>query len=1854
MTLYPNLTTERISMLDINGDDIEDIFLDGLGWIPRNADGTLEALVEIPALINFQGLMDFDNDGLVDWVDPENLGSQTLRWHKNMGAAGFAEMQGIYFDFEEIKNKLFADVDNDGLIDVIVIGKLESALNNSLYWVKHGSNQEFEHVVEIDNNPVFGNIFGGIEQIDSDNFIFLIQGDPDVLAINVETSTQNFTVIQPKALTGFHPHLSKVVYFDFNLDQEKDLIFEHNGELELYENKGNWQFEFQSTISTGWGNGYKFSHLIDIDGGGHPEFLLRNGRYLEPVLNGLPEAILRLPELVQVDSDADVELQFPYDLNNDDKIDLIFSHNSGISFQKSFFEQLRDTKIWQYAGRVQDYSILKDLDHNGSMELVGIKGAELFIIDFSAHGPDYRFAETFFTYSEDDLAYFSNIVSIDLDQDGDDDLICEEGVGDFGFIFINDGSNNFSAPSIYNRIRTDVQNYSDLNGDGILDIVSSKATSNSNNLYTWLSKNGQVDYELTITNLPANYRMSTSTLVDLNNDNVSELLFVDNSNHSYSAMYFVGGEFDVENLQFLFEIESHQNNYCLFKKNVSTQKIEAFRKVNGRPIDYIVYDEVEEKFDTVAQVNLNSERPLAIYDVDADGDFDLYIYDEVAKVGRLAINDNTEFNLIPTSFNFPFGDFHLKVIVDDLNGDGRMDYHNIFGEFAIAKSANPTDFIEISFNNSGMRESNYLDLDLDGDLDNISIINNEISIRENFGDFAYSHIQTLFKVPTNYYSQDKHLPAFYDFNKDGLLDFIAPFTDGVSKFINTSNSDGISFDSTILQDRRKDLVYFYTQELEKADVDLMFGLNEENNQIEVYSFVENTQDFVFESILNVPAVFDDLQINEIYNFDVDYDGLEEIIINVRNLFGGPYSTLIIDSDWSDLNNLNAEFLVDEDYYLDAIKFKDFDDDGNVDILASQYSSLNLSNIVWSWNGPDFSDFPLNPKLVHIGWSLTNSEILDFDRDGDLDFVGDKAWVEQRENNFSRVKEIPFIERPLFAKNIDDDDLIEFFYPNYVYRYDVEKNQLLQPINQNLYTRAQELSDINTIDWNKDGKGDFLMTYDEYGDFEKSNTLSYLHKGTSEKWDHFGSQEEDGLDMIADELITSYDFNNDGTNDILHLRYANLSVKLSNSIGSFDVPSRICGCGNQPLYRQNVHVGDVDMDGDLDLVYVGNPIFLFENKLDEGQGIFEIQSFSTLPQYFNFQLKEASSGAGFDLLFMASENGNIALYKYSNISFSNGIGPRIKLTDLEAGGLFIDADGDGDLDIINGPTETGDFYQIRIFYNDGDYNFSEVESIIEYVFDLEDRAWVDVTGDGAIDLIMLNEFAQWAIDGLGIYPSLPDRKFGSYISIEKPENHSGKIITRDLDNDQDLDFAIHTNTGVYIYENKSESIKLTLESFIDNNQNGIRDAGEFALNNCNYRLMPSSIFQFPNSLGQTVYSVNQGTYEVTGSAPPLWTPTSNSNTFSVQIEDNDTIVQIGYYPTSEFRDLDLHVVAARQRCNADAPLWFCIQNNGSSVENITNVVLKYDNKVTPIRAIPEFLSDAGDSLWWEANMILYPQEKLSYYLEFEMPDETFTGEFNSYELFIESEQVGIKLTDSYKVTDAEVRCSYDPNDKLVSPNRSNLGWDVNETLFEETLNYTIRFQNTGNDTAYQVRITDQLDDNLNIETFKVLSSSHIVRTSLNTSGLVTFDFQEIYLVDSLTNPAGSQGYVSFSIDPLENLNENTSIKNLANIYFDYNPAIVTNEIESVMVSELSTSLKELSSIDANVFPNPIKRGDPLNLKSEIIPKAVNVYHVSGRLVDRFRNESSMKYSTERLTAGSYFLQLISKNDSVVIPFIVIEK
>ncbi|MGB0424870.1 MAG: DUF7619 domain-containing protein, partial [Flavobacteriales bacterium] len=158
-----------------------------------------------------------------------------------------------------------------------------------------------------------------------------------------------------------------------------------------------------------------------------------------------------------------------------------------------------------------------------------------------------------------------------------------------------------------------------------------------------------------------------------------------------------------------------------------------------------------------------------------------------------------------------------------------------------------------------------------------------------------------------------------------------------------------------------------------------------------------------------------------------------------------------------------------------------------------------------------------------------------------------------------------------------------------------------------------------------------------------------------------------------------------------------------------------------------------------------------------------------------------------------------------------------------------------------------------------------------------------------------------------------------------------------------------------------------------------------------------------------------------------------------------------------------------------------------------------------------------------------------------------------------------------VLEPQVTCAYDPNDKYAEP----AGYEEPHFVLNDTqIEYRIRFQNTGNAPAETVVIEDQLDLNvLDMSTFNPLFASHDFTTSVDASGKVIFTFDNIQLPDSTTDEPGSQGYVVYTISPIAGLTHGDEINNFAEIYFDLNPAIITNTYQHTIF--------ECSSIDTSV-------------------------------------------------------------------------
>ena len=221
--------------------------------------------------------------------------------------------------------------------------------------------------------------------------------------------------------------------------------------------------------------------------------------------------------------------------------------------------------------------------------------------------------------------------------------------------------------------------------------------------------------------------------------------------------------------------------------------------------------------------------------------------------------------------------------------------------------------------------------------------------------------------------------------------------------------------------------------------------------------------------------------------------------------------------------------------------------------------------------------------------------------------------------------------------------------------------------------------------------------------------------------------------------------------------------------------------------------------------------------------------------------------------------------------------------------------------------------------------------------------------------------------------------------------------------------------------------------------------------------------------------------------------------------------------------------------------------------------------------------------------------------------------------------------------------YDPNDKQATPS----GFEEDHYILPDTdLNYTIQFQNTGTDTAFRVVITDQLSPLLNPASVQPGPSSHPYDFRLGDQGLLTFTFSNIELPDSNTNLAASQGFVTFKIAQRPTLPYGSLIENNANIFFDFNPPILTNTTFHTignLVDVLSSSVSVANpQTEIKVMPNPMQDGAWIQLEGITSEESIllQLFDTNGRKVQQVKGDGNNIYlSRSGLPSGMYFFTIL---------------
>jgi hypothetical protein len=291
--------------------------------------------------------------------------------------------------------------------------------------------------------------------------------------------------------------------------------------------------------------------------------------------------------------------------------------------------------------------------------------------------------------------------------------------------------------------------------------------------------------------------------------------------------------------------------------------------------------------------------------------------------------------------------------------------------------------------------------------------------------------------------------------------------------------------------------------------------------------------------------------------------------------------------------------------------------------------------------------------------------------------------------------------------------------------------------------------------------------------------------------------------------------------------------------------------------------------------------------------------------------------------------------------------------------------------------------------------------------------------------------------------------------------------------------------------------------------------------------------------------------------------------------------------------------------------------------------------------------SGDTVMWNFMNLNYSTNySTSFHIQFTVPLSTPLGSVFTSCAFAHTTVADFNPLDNSYCYTRIVTGSYDPNDKTPNPVGVGATGDIAASVTD--LTYLIRFQNTGNGPAVNIKITDTLSSNVNVNTFQMLGASHNYNVEILPGNVLRWKFNNIMLPDSNSNEPGSHGYVQYRIKRTTNNTPGTQIKNTAYIYFDFNEPVITNT--AINTIETLTGIKSQNAGENgwNIYPNPssgllhLVNSEAVGTSSQLVV----LNSIGQNVMEEIISNNYKTIDLSKLTTGVYFVKITSdKNTSV---------
>jgi uncharacterized repeat protein (TIGR01451 family) len=317
------------------------------------------------------------------------------------------------------------------------------------------------------------------------------------------------------------------------------------------------------------------------------------------------------------------------------------------------------------------------------------------------------------------------------------------------------------------------------------------------------------------------------------------------------------------------------------------------------------------------------------------------------------------------------------------------------------------------------------------------------------------------------------------------------------------------------------------------------------------------------------------------------------------------------------------------------------------------------------------------------------------------------------------------------------------------------------------------------------------------------------------------------------------------------------------------------------------------------------------------------------------------------------------------------------------------------------------------------------------------------------------------------------------------------------------------------------------------------------------------------------------------------------TFSTSFPDsNNNIFTQNICITKNGNANDLEVVIAPET-NAvpgfDAKYKLMWRNKGNTTLS-GNVTLIFDSsKMTFMSSVLPYASIIGNQITFNfSNLKPYANTASEIVFNINTPtnptNPVNSGDILNFTAAVNPLSGDINTEDNNFSFEQTVINSFDPNDIVCLEGNS-----IPQSTVGKYLHYIVNFENTG--TAPATNIVVEMDinpDDFDISSLQLQNASHQVYTRIK-------DNKVEFIMKNANLGNGGHGNVLMKMRSKNTLASGDNVNNKANIYFDYNFPIITNDEVTTIEGVLQTTESEIDN-SIIVYPNPTKGEVNINAES----------------------------------------------------------